>query len=144
MSERMEAHGKMRADREAPALVRALIETFAGEQRVSADDTARVLIAVEELVTNIVKYGYEPGAEVGSIDVTVWTEDHRLGIGIADDSNPFNPFAQPKPDLDAPIERRRIGGLGLHLVKSIMDRTHYERVGSRNVVEISRRIALKA
>jgi serine/threonine-protein kinase RsbW len=144
MSERIEAHRKVRADREAPALVRTLIETFTGEQRVSADDTARVLIAVEELVTNIVKYGYDPGAEVGSIDVTVWTEDNRLGIGIVDDSNPFNPFAQPTPDLDGPLERRRIGGLGLHLVKSIMDRTHYARVDSHNVVEISRRIALKA
>ena len=141
MSERIEAHRTVRADREAPGLVRALVENFTREQHVSADDTSRVLIAVEELVTNIVKYGYDPGAEVGSIAVTVWTDGHRLGIGMIDDSHAFNPFAQPDPDLDGPIERRRIGGLGLHLVKSIMDRTHYERVDSRNVVEVSRSIA---
>jgi serine/threonine-protein kinase RsbW len=143
MSERIEAHRSVRADREAPALVRALIESFTVEQRVSPDDTARVLIAVEELVTNIVKYGYDPGSP-GTIAVTVWTEGNRLGIGIVDDSEAFNPFAQPDPDLDGPIERRRVGGLGLHLVKSIMDRTRYERVDSRNVVEISRRVARKA
>jgi serine/threonine-protein kinase RsbW len=144
MSERIEAQRTVRADRGAPALVRTLIETFTVAQHVSADDTARVLIAVEELVTNIVKYGYDPGAEAGSIAVTVWVENNRLGIGMVDDSRPFNPFSQPEPDLDGPIERRRIGGLGLHLVKAIMDRTHYARVESRNVVEISRRIALKA
>jgi serine/threonine-protein kinase RsbW len=144
MSKRIEACRTVRADREAPARVRDLIETFTVAQRISADDTARVLIAVEELVTNIVKYGYDPGAQLGSIDVTVWAEGNRLGIGIVDDSKEFDPFAQPAPDLDGPIERRRVGGLGLHLVKSIMDRTRYQRVDSRNVVEISRQVVRQA
>ncbi|HUB97153.1 MAG TPA: ATP-binding protein [Stellaceae bacterium] len=140
MSERIEARRTVRADRDAPGLIRALIEAFAQEQHVSADDLSRVLIAVEELVTNIIKYGYDPGAPAGSIAVTVWTEGNRMGLGIVDDSNPFNPFVQPEPDLAEPLEKRRIGGLGLHLVKAIMDRTHYERVDSHNVVEISRRV----
>ena len=124
------------------AQVRRFIEGFAQSRAVAGDDLARVLIAVEELVTNIVRYGYAPGEEPGSARITLRLEGERLAIEIVDDSRPFDPFAQPEPDFDAPVDARRIGGLGLHIVKALMDRTRYRRDGSYNVVEISRPVAL--
>ena len=132
----------VRADVEAVAQVRGFIETFAAAHEVATADLDRILIAVEELVTNIARYGYAPGDAPGSARVTLRLDGNRFTIEIVDDSRPFDPFSVADPDLDAPIEDRRIGGLGLYIVKALMDRTRYRRDGSHNVVEISRPVAL--
>ena len=143
MSERSEAQLNIRADGEAMGRIRAAIESFAGEYGIAGDDRARILIAIEELVTNMVKYGYGPAAAPGSASITLRLEGDRLSVKIIDDGDEFDPFAAPKPDFDAPLDERRVGGLGLHLVKALMDRTRYARVGAHNVVEISRRVVLE-
>ncbi|HUK58156.1 MAG TPA: ATP-binding protein [Stellaceae bacterium] len=130
------------ADNEAMAQVRSFVENFGQARAVGAADLARVLIAVEELVTNIVRYGYGPGQQPGSVRVTLRLVGNRLSVEIVDDSRPFDPFAVPEPDLDAPIEARTIGGLGLYIVKALMDVTRYRRDGAHNVVEISRPVTL--
>jgi len=131
----------VRADTEAIGEIRRFIENFARSRAIADADLARVLIAVEELVTNIVRYGYGPGEAVGEARVTLKLDGGRFAVEIADNSRPFDPFAQPEPDLDAPIEARRIGGLGLYIVKALMDQTRYRRDGAYNVVEISRPVA---
>lgn len=143
MSERNETQLSVRADGEAMGPIRAVIERFGDECGIAGDDLARILIAIEELVTNMVKYGYGPAAAPGSASITLRLQGDRLSVEIIDDGDEFDPFAAPPPDLDAPLEGRRIGGLGLHLVKALMDRTRYRRVGAQNVVEISRRVALE-
>jgi serine/threonine-protein kinase RsbW len=143
MNERSEARLSVRADGEAMGQIRAFVERFGGAHGVGGEDLARVLIAVEELVTNIVRYGYAPPAQPGSAAITLRLADDRFVVEIVDDGGEFDPFAAPEPDLDAPIEERRVGGLGLHLVKALMDRTRYRRVGAHNVVEISRRVAIE-
>jgi serine/threonine-protein kinase RsbW len=143
MSEYKEARLAVRADADAMGLIRAFVERFGGDCRIDRDDIVRVLIAVEELVTNIVKYGYGPAAEPGRAGLTLSLDGDRLTLEIVDDSHEFDPFAAPDPDLDAPIEERRVGGLGLYLVKTLMDRALYRRDGARNVVEISRRVAIE-
>jgi serine/threonine-protein kinase RsbW len=130
------------ADGEAMSHVRPFIEAFSHARGVGDADIARILIAVEELVTNIVRYGYAPGQEPGSARITLRLDGNRFAIGITDDSRAFDPFTAPEPDLDSPVEARRIGGLGLYIVKALMDETSYRRDGSHNVVEISRPVAL--
>lgn len=132
----------VRTDNEAMGQVRRFIENFARSRSIADADLARVLIAVEELVTNIVRYGYGPGDAIGEARVTLRLDGSRFAIEIVDNSRPFDPFAQSEPDLDAPVEARRIGGLGLYIVKALMDRTRYRRDGAYNVVEISRPVAL--
>jgi serine/threonine-protein kinase RsbW len=143
MNERATSRLSVRADEAAMGQVRAFIERFAAKERIAGEDLARILIAVEELVTNIVKYGYQPGREPGSADVALRLDGDRIFIDIVDDADAFDPFAQCAPDLEAPLEARRVGGLGLHLVKALMDWTFYRREGGYNVVEISRRVALE-
>lgn len=121
------------------AHIRGFVERFAADRAMVPDDAARVLIAVEEIVTNVVRHGYD--AAPGAIRFTLRLEGARLFVEMVDDARPFDPFAQAPPDLDAPIEERRVGGLGLPIVKSLMDRTHYRRDGAYNVVEISRPVA---
>jgi anti-sigma regulatory factor (Ser/Thr protein kinase) len=143
MSARKEARLEVPADTEAMTRIREFVEEFGKECRIDRGDIIRALIAIEELVTNIIKYGYGPSGEQGRAALTLGFEGERLTVELVDDSHEFDPFAGPAPDLSAPIEQRRIGGLGLHLVKTLMDRTSYRREGGHNVVAISRRVALE-
>jgi serine/threonine-protein kinase RsbW len=137
----MEVRLSVRADAQAVGLVGNFLEAFLREHSVSDDDAARFLIASEELVSNLVKYGYADEASRGSVTVTLRLRDDRLRIELVDDGRPFDPFIHPAPDLDAPLEARPVGGLGLHLVKTMMDETRYHRAGGRNVTEIGRCVA---
>jgi serine/threonine-protein kinase RsbW len=130
------------ADREAMMKIRRLIDEFGASHAIAGEDIARVIIAVEELVTNTVKYGYAPGAAPGHATFTLRLEDARLSIEYVDDAHEFNPFAAPDPDFEAPVEARRVGGLGLHIVKALMDRTAYRRENGRNIMELSRPVTI--
>jgi serine/threonine-protein kinase RsbW len=141
MSEPSEARLSVRADHEAARRVRDFVSRFAGGHRVCDDDRARMLVAAEELVTNLVKYGYRDAAQPGSAEVTVRLDGDWFSIEIDDDGGPFDPFTQPEPDLDVPLEERRVGGLGLLLVKGLMERWRYRRQGNRNIAEVARRVA---
>ena len=82
-------------------------------------------LAVEEVCTNLMRHAY-PGGEPGPIEVSVSGDGSRLVVTITDFAPPFSPDDAPSPDLDASWEERRIGGLGWHLVKSIVDEVRYE------------------
>jgi anti-sigma regulatory factor (Ser/Thr protein kinase) len=142
MGDVVETSLSVAADREAMAKIRSLIDQFGASHAIAGEDIARVIIAVEELVTNTVKYGYAPGAAPGSATFTLRLEDSRLSIEYVDDAHEFNPFATPDPDFEAPIEARRVGGLGLHIVRALMDRTAYRREGGRNIMELSRPVTI--
>jgi len=89
-------------------------------------------LAVEEIFVNICEHGSDGAA------ARLECEDNggTLTFEISDDAPPFNPLEQPDPDVDAPIEERDIGGLGIFLVKKLMDDIHYERSGDRNVLTL--------
>jgi len=74
-----------------------------------------VLLAIEELATNTIKYGYP--ATAGTLEVTLAVTAAAADLTLRDDGMPFDPVAAPPPDLDQPVEDRPIGGLGLHLVR---------------------------
>ncbi|HZT51308.1 MAG TPA: ATP-binding protein [Stellaceae bacterium] len=137
-----EARLSVRADAEAPRALGRFLEAFARAHGVEGDDIARFLVALEELVSNLVKYGYDDPGPRGTVAVTLRLADRRLKLEIVDDGRPFDPFAQAPPDLDAPLEERPVGGLGLHLVRRLMDEARYRREGHCNVTEIGRPIRL--
>lgn len=97
----------------------------------------RLQLVCEELVTNVISYGF-PDAEHTNPQLEV-----RLAFGagvaevcITDNGIPFNPLAFPAPDPVADIERRPIGGLGIHIALSVSDRASYERLGECNVIRL--------
>jgi anti-sigma regulatory factor (Ser/Thr protein kinase) len=88
-------------------------------------------LAIEELVTNCMKYGYDDGQE-HEVDIELAVRDRSLVIHVVDDGRPFNPVDAPPPDTTLAPEERRIGGLGLHMLRTFSDRMTYERHGRFN------------
>ncbi len=107
------------------------VEAFGEAHGLAAKLRFQVRLVLDELLTNIINYGY--GDEnAHSIAVAMGQEGRRLRFVIEDDARPFDPLTAGAPDLGSPVEQRQIGGLGIHLVRSIMDRVAYERVGGTN------------
>jgi serine/threonine-protein kinase RsbW len=93
----------------------------------------RLRLAVDEIATNIITYGYEPAGIEGDITVRADTDEQALTIIIEDNAKPFDPLQQMGPDdLDLPLEQRNIGGLGIYLAINGVDKFTYERAGGRN------------
>ena len=96
-------------------------------------------ISLDELITNIVSYGYQDSDE-HEIRVTLADWDGSLVTVLEDDGMEFDPFTEaPEPDLDASVAERRIGGLGVYFVKTLMDEAIYERLGDRNRITLVQR-----
>jgi serine/threonine-protein kinase RsbW len=134
----MQSRLSVRADSAAMRQVDSFVATFVNEQGLVADDAARILILLEELLTNLVKYGYPEGAEPGVAEIVLALNGNRLEIEFIDDGCAFNPLAGSLPNLDEPLEERPVGGLGLHLLRSLTDRVRYERRNNKNVIRLSR------
>ena len=91
------------------------------------DDTFKTLnLAIEEWVANVISYAYPKGIR-GHVELTAKVVDDVLTLVIKDHGAPFDPTQQTEVDVDAQLDERQIGGLGIHLVKAIMDTMHYER-----------------
>ena len=119
--------------------VNELFTQFAQEHGLPTDTARRMNICFDELLSNSINYGYNDDAE-HEISIHIRLLPSELAVTITDDAKPFNPFASMPPDTRLPVEERPIGGLGLHLVKSFMDRVAYERHGEHNVVLLFKQI----
>lgn len=99
-------------------------------------------MVLDELVSNIVKYGYPPGeAESADIILTLWREEADVWIELSDDGSPFDPFSRAAPDTDLAPEDRPIGGLGIHLVRHTVDVFAYRHEGGRNIVTLRKSVS---
>jgi serine/threonine-protein kinase RsbW len=121
---------------EVPRLADA-VEAFGKAHGLVEDDIHSVQLLLDEVVINVIKHGYkdEPGRP---IDVTLHVEGKTLTLRVEDEARPFDPTTAPAPNLDLPIEERPIGGLGVHIVKSLTESMEYQRVGGRNVLTMTK------
>jgi sigma-B regulation protein RsbU (phosphoserine phosphatase) len=106
---------------------------FADERGLATSVSQKVSIVFDDLLNNIISYGFSDDAE-HLIDIDVVYSHDKLVITIADDGIPFNPFDQVGPDITLSIEERDIGGLGVLLIKELMDEYQYQRHSNSNVV----------
>jgi anti-sigma regulatory factor (Ser/Thr protein kinase) len=118
------------------------LSKFGCEHRINADDQARVLIVLEELLTNLLKYGYRNGDAARRVEIALGLEGTRFTIEFIDNGRGFNPFAATAVNLERPVEEREVGGFGLHLVRGLMEEASYRRVDERNVIQLTRRVSL--
>ncbi len=88
-------------------------------------------LALEELITNCIKYGYDDALE-HVIEIELKFSGGELVLTVVDDGHPFNPLEQPEPDTDLPVEDRPIGGLGIHLLRKMSDHMEYTRLENQN------------
>jgi sigma-B regulation protein RsbU (phosphoserine phosphatase) len=113
--------------------------TFAADAGLPDEIRRRINMVFDELLNNVISYGFDDDGE-HAIDVHVGLERQRLVIEIMDDGRPFNPFGQETPDTTLPLEARKIGGLGVHLVRQVMDEVSYERRIDKNLIKLVKRI----
>lgn len=112
------------------------VEAFVQENGLAERISFNLNLCLDELITNIVSYGYDD-EDRHEIEVGLTLEDGTLICRIVDDAKQYDPFTEaPEPDLDAEVDERSIGGLGVFLVKEFMDRTEYRRDGGHNVVTL--------
>ena len=119
--------------------IHAAVEILAAAEGWEPDLVFQIKLVVEEIGTNIVKYGYDDEGD-SDIRITLTSECDALTMEIIDGGKPFDPFAEaPPPDLDSPIPDRPIGGLGVYLVQKLMDESQYRRENGKNKVTLIKR-----
>lgn len=115
------------------------LERFGETLGLSQRMIFKVNLALEELVSNTISYGYTDDDDHW-IKVAIAVEDGVLVINLEDDGIPFNPVEAKEPDCGCPVEERKIGNLGIHLCKQFMDDLIYERRGNKNVVTLRKNV----
>ena len=115
-----------------------LIRNGAEQQGFSKKDVNKILVAAEEALVNVISHAYPDGA--GNVEIKCEAGGAEgLVIEIMDWGIPFDPLSLPTPDTNAPAEKRNIGGLGVHIMRNIMDEVSYKREENRNVLTLVKR-----
>ena len=101
--------------------------------------TMGINLALEEAVVNVMSYAYQPGT-TGNVNIEAIANETRLKFIISDWGTPFDPTAEKEVDTTLSAEERPIGGLGIHLVRQIMDSINYERIDGMNVLTLRKKL----
>ena len=113
----------------------AFVDEICEEHGCDMDMTMRMNLAMEEAVVNVIDYAYPPDT-VGYVDIKAMSYDDHLEFVISDSGKPFDPTKKEEVDISLPVDERRIGGLGIHLVRQLMDSVSYERKDGRNILTL--------
>jgi serine/threonine-protein kinase RsbW len=110
---------RMDAQLENLSTIRDFVEDIAARLNTAPAAIPNIVLAVDEMVTNIIEHGYQ--GQPGSIEIEVTTQDDALIIQLRDQAPPFDPTTRPPPDLSIPFDDRPPGGLGIYLTRKVMD-----------------------
>jgi serine/threonine-protein kinase RsbW len=116
------------------------LDRFESDHALDPEATSPVHVALDEILSNVVRHG-TAGLKDPGIDVTFTLTADTLEVAVVDDGPPFDPLALQPPDTTAPLEARNPGGLGIHLVRRLMDHVSYSREDGRNRLVFARRVA---
>lgn len=108
------------------------IRAFWEEQGLLAESAFPFELAVDEVFMNVVMHGSSPTAPPREVTVSLERRGRDVALVFEDDGPPFDPLTLPDPDTDAPLEAREIGGLGVFLLRQLMDDVAYAHTGTRN------------
>ena len=109
-------------------------------QELGPEMVGEIRLVTEEALANVVHHAFEErdsGERSITVELVVTVE--TVSVEICDDGTAVNPLDAPPPDLDAPLESRQIGGLGVHLIRSLTDEAHYTRREGRNILKLIKR-----
>jgi anti-sigma regulatory factor (Ser/Thr protein kinase) len=115
--------------------VEGRVSAFLEARRVPPARIYAASLALEEMLTNIIKYGFDDEAE-HEIVIRAELGDRELVLTLEDDGHAFDPTALPPPDATRRLEDRPVGGLGIHLTRKMTDGMSWRREGERNVLRI--------
>jgi len=100
-----------------------------------------ISLSLDELVTNIVVHASKRDPKAHEILLRLHIENQEMKAEIEDDGCAFNPLEMPELDLETSLKDREIGGMGIHLARTLMDCIHYSRIGRRNRLTLTKRVA---
>ena len=126
------------ATRENIPVVASLVEETLEEAGAGMKAMVKIAVAMDELLTNVVSYAY--GNETGPMTTRISVQDGVAEITISDRGTPFNPLEHEDPDVTLSAEQRKIGGLGIFMVKKSIDELSYVYKDGMNYVTIRHRI----
>ena len=122
------------------ASIRDFLQSLCQEFGIGDELFMMLNLAVEEWVFNVISYAYPEGTQ-SQIELSAMAAKNILTLKIKDQGLPFDPTQYPDVDVDAGLEERQIGGLGIHLVRNIMDTMHYERTDDGcNILTLTKEI----
>ena len=126
-------------DVEAIAQLAAFVEKVCIALDIDDYTTTQINLAMEEAVVNVMNYAYPVGT-VGNINIEAHANDVRLKFTITDSGKPFDPTARKEVDTTLSADERPIGGLGIHLIRQIMDSINYERIDNKNILTLRKKL----
>jgi len=112
------------------------VESFGTHAGLSPDLTYRLTLSLDEIVSNVIRHGYSDTND-HVVEVRLSVHDGVVTSVIEDDGHPYDPRESPEPDLSMPVEQRGPGGLGIFLVKQMMDSIDYARRDGRNILTVT-------
>lgn len=119
------------------------IKRFLETSHYPSEVIYKVNLILEEMITNIIKYGYDDYCPCHKIDVKILLQPRDIFITIKDDGKKFDPACHPKINIHLPPEKMKIGGLGIHIVRNITKRISYKRLKNKNIQKINLEISHK-
>ena len=132
-----ERHVILREIAEMPRLQR-FMQTVSEHARLDHALSMNLNLALEEAVSNVLLYAYQNGAGGAvSVGAVVWKD--RIDFTVTDSGIPFDPTLIPDPDLSADVKDRPVGGLGIYLVRRIMDQVTYARRDGQNILSMTKK-----
>jgi anti-sigma regulatory factor (Ser/Thr protein kinase) len=120
--------------------LRREVEEFGERHELPVKTVFQITLVLDEITTNIISYGFPENGE-HLIRVELAIDDDKVVIRMEDDGLPFDPTTVSSPDLTCPLNERKVGGLGLHLVRELTDSIEYVRQGGRNILTMTKSIA---
>lgn len=100
--------------------------------------TMSLTMAIEEMFVNVAHYAYPDGGGNVQLSIAFAPDSHVITFQLTDSGIPFDPLAQPAPDLSIPAEERPIGGLGIYIMLKVMDAVQYERIEGHNILTMQK------
>ena len=127
--------------------VTAFVEAELKEKGCTLKQILQVSLVVEEIFVNIARYAYGqidpegrviPNSGTGSVEILIDVDDLGIFLTFIDEGKEYNPLKKEDPDIMLPPEDRRIGGLGIYMVKKIMDEVNYRYEDGRNILSVTK------
>lgn len=115
-------------------------EAFLAHRNVPDTTASQIMIALDEIIANILSHGVRDGDPVVHVDLRV--ADGAVAGEIRDDGIAFDPLQNDEPDTSQSVEDRPIGGLGIHLVRKMMDELRYDRRHRQNRLQFHKKFTV--
>ena len=126
---------KLKNDREELERIVAAVEEIATQDDWPQDLLFKINLVLEEIGLNIIDYAFEDGSH--EFEITLKSDAQAVTIKAIDNGRPFDPLSETRmPDLEGTLDCRPVGGLGVYLVRTLMDRSDYQRVDGKNCLTV--------